>query len=139
MFFLWETSFYKLVYIKLSFLIITGFKQSLRFNFPGFEPKKYALFRDFYLKKVMFFPESSWKWVLFPGLNFATHLLNLSSWETKIFAYCIKSHSKNWKTQSKNSLQTILTNYYRRPQSKQYLISVIRAFQTFLKNYYHSK
>ena len=82
---------------------------------------------------VMFFPESSWKWILFPGLNFATHLLNLSSQETNIFAYCVKSHTKNWKNQSKNSLQTILTNYYQRPQSKQYLITVIRAFQTFLK------
>ena len=50
--------------------------------------------------------------------------------------YCIKSHTQDWKTQSKNSLQTILANYYWRLQSKQYLPAVIRAFQTFLTNYY---
>ena len=61
---------------------------------------------------------------------------SLASWETKIFIYCVKSHSNNWKAQSKNLLQTILTKYYRTPPSKQYLITVITVLQRFLTNYY---
>ena len=57
------------------FVVITfhsGFRQSLKFHFP-----ETVYFSLVFTSKRLFFPEFSWKWILFPGLNFTTHLINL--------------------------------------------------------------
>ena len=99
----------------------------------------------------MFFPEYSWKWVPFPGLNFTTHLLNLSSWETKIIAYCVKSYSKNWKNPiqkfirnnpyellPETSVQTILNKCYQSIPNISYKLISDKPFQIILTNYYQT-